>query len=579
MSDSQNPSSVVEGWLGRFATALAHPADQAVSGLFLPIGWWRDLAGVTWDLRSSHGSDAIDESAQRLGGVALSNLRVDDSAPMGTADFAGSPLVSAFFTGETPDRVIRGHVRLVRSGDGWRAWTLVTQIHGLPGVTESAGRDRPMGIEHGEVPQRVPWTRRSAESSFDDADPEVVIIGAGQAGLSLAARFKAFGVTALVVERHDRIGDNWRKRYPSLTLHDPVWVNRLPYLDYPATWPVFMPKEKFGDWLEMYARALDLNVWTGVTDTTVTRRATGRWEVRLTRPGAEVRTLRPRHVVLAVGLNGKPRLPAFPGRDAYSGVLVHSDAFTGGREWAGRNAVVVGAGTSAHDIAHDLCEHGATVTLVQRSSTVVVTSDTFMTGMAGLYDESGPAVDDADLLTAFPWNLLLELQEQNMKTWQERDAPIIDALAATAYRSDYGPSGRGPMEKYLAGTNGYYIDVGALRLIADGKIAVRQGVGIARLGERSVIFDDGTELPADVVVAATGYEELLEASRSIIGDLADEVTAVHRLDADGELAAVWRPSGVDGLWFMVGNIQMARFYSRVLALQIAARSLGIADRS
>ena len=92
-----------------------------------------------------------------------------------------------------------------------------------------------------------------------------VIVGGGQGGIALGARLRRLGVPTLIVEKNERPGDSWRKRYKSLCLHDPVWYDHLPYLPFPDHWPVFSPKDKIGDWLEMYTKVMELNYWSSTT--------------------------------------------------------------------------------------------------------------------------------------------------------------------------------------------------------------------------------------------------------------------------------------------------------------------------
>ena len=91
----------------------------------------------------------------------------------------------------------------------------------------------------------------------------MLIIGGGQGGIALGARLRQLGVPTIIVEKNERAGDSWRNRYKSLCLHDPVWYDHLPYIDFPKNWPVFSPKDKIGDWLEMYTKVMELNYWTG----------------------------------------------------------------------------------------------------------------------------------------------------------------------------------------------------------------------------------------------------------------------------------------------------------------------------
>ena len=197
----------------------------------------------------------------------------------------------------------------------------------LKGFEEPLGSRRTKGVAHGEHKGRTNWLderRRSRE--FVDRSPQVVIIGAGQAGLTLAARLKQLDVSTLIVDKNDRVGDNWRKRYHSLVLHDPVWYDHLPYLPFPAHWPVFTPKDKLANWLESYAEALELNVWTrsSVLGGEYDER-THEWTVRIQREDGSERTLRPHHVVLATGMSSVPNVPEIAGAGDYvKGTLVHS---------------------------------------------------------------------------------------------------------------------------------------------------------------------------------------------------------------------------------------------------------------
>ncbi|GAA1828372.1 NAD(P)/FAD-dependent oxidoreductase [Pseudonocardia ailaonensis] len=563
-------------WLQRFALGVHRgvASASAAESLFVEAGWWRDLLTLCWDLRTFAGRDAVATALDSFDTSGWTAFAVDTGSDVTVAEEGGTTVVSGFFTFGTSEIDGRGFVRLLDDGSGtWKAWTLLTQVDGLRGVDEPVGARRPLGLEPVAVDGRERWwdAHRHAEIEFADSDPEVVVVGAGQAGLAVAAQLTVLGVPTLVLESHDRIGDGWRRRYPSLTLHDPIWANRLPFLDYPQTWPVFMPRSKFAAWLEAYAESLDLNVWTGCADTEISRSGAGEWTVRTTRDGLE-RVLRPRDVVVATGLNGTPTIPEIDGMAGFGGSVTHSSTFAGGQEWKGRRAVVVGAGTSAHDIAQDLCEQGAEVTLVQRSGTLPVSRDFAAMAYVGKFDEAGPPLADADMAwNSMPWNLLIQLTS-DQTVWREAHAELLDALARTDYEVEYGG---GIMARYLTGVNGYYLDVGALGLIADGRIRVKQGVPIESAGADSLTFADGDTVPADLVVFATGYGSMRDAVRDVVGEAAEGIGSIHELDDEGELTSVWRPTGVPGLWIMLGNIQMVRYYSRVLALQIKARQLGL----
>ena len=173
-----------------------------------------------------------------------------------------------------------------------------------------------MGAEHGANPDRETWLEQREREATElgyETQPDVVIVGGGQGGIALGARLRQLGVPTIIVERNERPGDSWRKRYKSLCLHDPVWYDHLPYIKFPENWPVFSPKDKIGDWLEMYTRVMELNYWSSTEAKSATYdEDAGEWAVVVERDGADV-TLRPKQLVLATGMSGKANVPEIPG--------------------------------------------------------------------------------------------------------------------------------------------------------------------------------------------------------------------------------------------------------------------------
>jgi putative flavoprotein involved in K+ transport len=325
-----------------------------------------------------------------------------------------------------------------------------------------------------------------------------------------------------------------------------------------------------------------LNVWTstaflgGDYDDT-----TGRWNVRVRRADGSDRVLQPDHVVLATGMSGVPWVPEIPGREAFAGELCHSSAFDDGHGYAGKSALVVGCCNSGHDIAQNLYEQGANVTMLQRSSTYVMSSENGIKVLfAGTYEEGGPPTEDADLMFAsIPYRLLAVLHKTATDAIAGLDRPLLEGLERVGFKIDYGEDGSGIFLKYLRRGGGYYIDVGCSTLIAERKVKIKQGVEIERLTRSGVIFTDGSSLPADIVILATGYANMRESARALLGDkVADRCGLVWGLDEDGELRTVWRRSGHPGLWFMGGNLHQCRHYSKFLALQIKAVQEGLLPR-
>ena len=574
-------------WLGDFGDALERGDAGGVAALFHAESYWRDLVAFTWNITTTEGPDAIaamieaSGAAVAGGAVAATAVRLDGEP----SEVDG--VVEAWFTFETAVGRGRGCVRL-RDG---RCWTLFTTLQELQGFEEGQGPSRPLGVELGAVKDRVTWHARRGreEAALGYAtQPYVVIVGGGQGGIGLGARLRQLGVPAIIVERSARPGDSWRNRYESLTLHDTVWFDHMPYIPFPDHWPVYTPKEQMGDWLEMYTKIMQLNFW-GATECTSASydEAAAEWRVTVNREGSTV-VLRPKHLVLATGMSGLPNIPDIAGVDTFEGDLYHSSRYRAGELYRGKRCIVLGSNNSAHDIAQDLWEHDAAVTMIQRSSTTVVRGG--RGGGVSNYSESaverGITTEAADLLAAStPYRLAPIAGIEATKRMREAEAEYYARLEGAGFLLDFGEDESGVGMKYQRRGSGYYIDVGASELIVSGEIALRTHVGIERITPRSVVLTDGAELPADLVVYATGYGSMNGwAAQLISQEVADRVGKVWGLGSDtaldpgpweGELRNMWKPTQQPGLWFHGGNLAQSRHYSKYLALQLKARHEGI----
>jgi cation diffusion facilitator CzcD-associated flavoprotein CzcO len=576
--DEQAAATVFTDWLDRFADRAAAGDGPGVTALLSADCWWRDLLALSWELGSYQGTEAVDALLEKhLRPGALEQIRpVTEFGPRSQSDGA---VVEGFFTFITPDGEGRGVARLRRDGGEWVAWTVLTELDDLRGHERAIGPRRSRGPREEPAAGGGNWADARAEQvQYLDRDPEVVILGAGQGGLTAAANLTLMGIDTLILEKSERVGDGWRRRYHSLVLHDPVWADHLPYLPYPDSWPIYCPKDKIADWFEAYAAAMELNVWTSaqMTDASYDE-AAGRWTLTVRTAGGE-RVLHPRDVVLATGAAGEPNVPAFPGREEFAGTSYHSSEHTDAARWSGKRAVVVGACNSGHDIAQDLYSAGAQVTLVQRSSTHIVSQEHGIPAIFGSnFAEDGPPTKYADLLaSATPWPMVLELAKDGVKQTAIRDADLLASLDAVGFKRNDGPDGTGLMGYALAYGGGYYIDVGASRLIADGKIELAQGSGLAGFTPTGIRLEDGRTLDADLVVLATGYRNMRETARRLFGDgVADRLPTVLGIGADGEIGGLYRRTGHPGFWYMGGPLAWVRIYSKHLALQIAAKHAGI----
>jgi len=393
-------------------------------------------------------------------------------------------------------------------------------------------------------------------------------------------------VETLIIDTQEAIGDNWRKRYHQLVLHDPVWYDHMPYINFPPHWPVFTPKDKLAEWFESYVKLLELDVWLKSTlEGSSWDESKKEWTLKVKRTkgdgSIETRTLHPRHVVQATGHSGKKNFPSnIQGMPSFKGDrLCHSSEFSGAPVGGkGKKAIVVGSCNSGHDIAQDFYEKGYDITMVQRSSTCVISSESITDiALAGLYSENGPPIEDADLcLHSMPSEVLKAVQVKVTKLQAEHDADILKGLEKAGFKLDKGPDDGGLLVKYFQRGGGYYIDVGGSQLIIDGKIKIKQGQEISEVTPHGLKFGDGSELEADEIIFATGYQNMKSQARLIFGDeVADRCGDVWGYDEEGEFRTIWRRSGHPGFWFMGGNLALCRYYSRVLALQIKAMEEGL----
>ena len=583
------PSGRASQWLSDFSAALSNGQLDAIAALFDTDCYWRDLVAFTWNITTQEGHDAISNMLKaRLSDVKPSNFLIEGEATEadGVAD--------AWFTFETHVARGRGHLRLKSVGSSDKAWTLLTTMTELKGFEERAGEHRIKGAEHGASKSRKTWLelRQEEQSRLGyQEQPYVVIVGGGQGGIMLAARLRRLGVPTIVVEKNEKPGDSWRKRYKSLCLHDPVWYDHLPYLPFPDDWPVFAPKDKIGDWLEMYAKVMEINFWGSTTAKKAQfNEAKGEWEVFVDRGGQEV-VLRPKQLVFALGVSGYPNVPKIKGAENFQGDQHHSSKHPGPEAYRGKNAVVLGSNNSAHDICAALWENGADVTMIQRTSTHIAPSDALMDlALGGLYSEqamkSGIDHHKADLIFAsIPYQIMHTFQIPVYEEMKKREADLYGRLENAGFMLDFGDDGSGLFMKYLRRGSGYYIDVGASELVANGSIKLKSHNNLEQINANSVTLSDGTELPADLLVYATGYGSMNHWLADLVSpEVADRVGKVWGLGSnttkdpgpwEGELRNMWKPTNQKQLWIHGGNLHQSRHYSQFLSLQLKARFEGL----
>ena len=575
-----------ESWLARFESALAGDDRALLKALFHPDSYWRDVLALSWKLQTLNGAEAILEELPALARRAgPKNFRIDpDRAAPRRVTRAGTNLIEAIFRFETSTGRGHGIVRLIADADDdgrLKAWTLLTALEELKGFEEQLERARPRGQAYSRDFRGPNWLdQRKTSFAYADRDPTVLVVGGGQAGLSIAARLKLLHVDTLIVDRWPRIGDNWRKRYHALTLHNQVQVNHLPYMPFPPNWPTYIPKDKLANWFEAYVDAMELNYWTGTELVRGTYdEAKERWDVVLRRADGTTRSMHPRHIVMATGVSNIPNLPNLPGLEDFGGQVVHSSRYDDGENWNGRRALVIGTGNSGHDIAQDLYSSGAEVTLVQRSSTLITNIEPSAQLAYSAYNEG--TLEDNDLIaTSMP--LVLARRSHMMLTEQSKqlDKALLDGLERVGFRLDFGDDGTGWQFKYLSRGGGYYFNVGCSDLVVSGAIRLAQFSDVDRFVAEGARLKSGDTLKADLVVLATGYRPQEELVRKLFGDaVAERVGSIWGFGEEQELRNMYTRTRQAGLYFIAGSLAQCRINSKYLALQIKAIEEGLLPRS
>ena len=569
-------------WLSQFGTALARLDKPAIEALFDADCHWRDLFAFTWSITPSEGVDNI------------ANVILVKQPSVKARDFKlaegrqgprrlkriGVDVLEVLFQFETDIGHCYGVLRLLAS-DPSKAFQVLTSLNELTGFEEQTGKRRPTGAAYSRNFGGTNWQDQRLESqAYNDREPTVLIVGGGQSGLSVAASLVLLGIDTLLIDKYPRIGDSWRKRYHSLALHNITDLNNLPHLPFPPHWPSYLPKDMLGNWLEIYAQTMEINNWTNTElGSAKYDDSEARWTAVLRNNDGTERTVRPRHLIFANGLVGKPSMPDLPGLKDFKGKVMHTSAFSSGANWKGKRALVLGTGTSAHDVAQDLHSNGADTTIIQRGSTTVVSIDPSLTLTYGLYD--GITIDDGDLLSSIN---TLPVAKRNFKQVTARmvdlDKEIIEGLIARGFKWDKGDDDTGYQLKIRTRYGGYYLNAGCSELIVSGDIGLLQFDQIERFAPEGALMKDGSLKSADLLIMGTGYVPQEVVVKELLGtDVAEKIGPVWGIAPDGEMNNMWRRTPQEGLWFVGGSFTNCRIYSRYVAMQVKAIEEGLIPRS
>jgi cation diffusion facilitator CzcD-associated flavoprotein CzcO len=569
-----------ERWLTALEEAVRRDSREAFDSLFREDACWRDIVALTWDTRQFWGRDAVrDAMFEYAPAAGMANLRLDEERPPPRqSDFVGVPVVEVFFVFETSVGAGKGFARLVpddSAPQGMRNLMIATALVDLNCAPEVPGRHPRLGFEPaapGETWRN--WVSRKSE--FSEHDPDVLIIGGSQSGLSVGARFERREVSYLIVEKNEKPGDTWRNRYDALALHTPTSLNDLPYISLPDHWATFLSKDQWANWLDCYAALMNLNFW-GSTEALSAKFdvAARRWEVRLRLAGGAERVLCPRHVVLAVGgVGSTPRRPQLPGLEEFHGEVTHSTDYKSGALYKGKRVMVIGSSTTGHDICLDLYHNGAFPTMAQRGPTCVVNISEVLKFAA---DYSVMPVEEADQMrSAMSLPLMIRRAQAATEATEMSHAILHDGLRKAGQKLTIGEDKTGWSMKLFRDLAGYYLNVGASEAIVAGHIAILDFEQILEAVPEGVRLRNGETEPFDAIVLATGYNDVSDAIDTLFGhDVAQRIGRCIGVGDDGEYRTMSRPTAQPHLWLINGGIVDARKSSDALALQVIAQMKGL----
>ena len=580
MLDNQiiNIRSEVDNWLQSFNEAISqqNSKDESIkilSNLFFEDSHWRDILALTWKIQTVSGkSKVIENFYNKIMNVSAKSFQIDKKRTLPREVIrAGKNVIEVILRFKTKFGNCEGVVRLFEDQErkgSFKAWSLLTALSDL------SSSDKKNNEQYQNILEGPNWLdKRNEDRLYKNREPEVIVVGSGQAGLSIAARLKQQNIDTLIVDKNERIGDNWRNRYHSLKLHNQTHVNHLPYMPFPSTWPTYIPKDKLAGWFEYYVESMELNAWTNTKFIGAEYDENKKyWKVKLKLSDATIKIMKPKHIVMAVGVSSIPNRTKIPGMDHYKGKVIHSADYENGKHYNGKNVLVYGTGTSAHDVAQDLYVHGANVKIVQRSPSMVVNVEPSAQLPYQLYSE-GPNTDDCDLITiSTPLQVLKKTHQLLTEKTKRIDKPLLDKLTRVGFNLEYGEENSGWQFKYLTRGGGYYFNVGASDLIADGNIKVLQFSNIENFLSSGIEMKSGEKLDIDLMVTATGYKGQEYVVEELFGkSVVDKIGPIWGFDDERqELRNMWMQTKQPGLWFHAGSLAQCRIFSKFLALQIKA---------
>ncbi|PMD38029.1 putative flavin-containing monooxygenase [Hyaloscypha variabilis F] len=530
---------------------------------------WRDTFALAGTSRTFYGPSPITAAWHETTKRSKAGLF---SLNEKTARIIRSPLgphwIQGKFSFETsadPPTTCSGIITLVlTSASEWRIWTLRSILEQLKGESNV------------DVLARVNGTEQATNGHSEERHFDCIVIGGGPSGLSQGGRLKALGISYVVLDTHPKVGDNWKLRYDSTRLHTSREYSHLPFeRTFGPEYQEWLTKDDLAEGYQRWVAKYDINIWTGTTVVSGSWDSSNKkWTLRTKRDGKDEQSITGSFIVVAGGAGGQvPKMPEYPNREKFRGLVLHSAEYRNAFQWKGKRGVVVGTANTGHDVADDMLQAGlSSVTMIQRGNTYILPAEYYKKTADLYYNATVPTeAGDRESLTQ-PMAIVDLLSQINLHHLTNMERPRFDALEGAGFKLDrYGSI----IDHLYNRMGGHYIDVGTSAKISKGLIKIQTSTPVSYT-ETGILFDDGTELEADVVVFATGFEgNMRYLVRDVFGEeIAEQMGDFWGLDKEGELNGVWKGTGHPAMWYHGGTIGQQRFYSRFIALQIKAKMLG-----
>ena len=573
------PNANIPGDVDHVAVAesILRKLPELDAHLLTADAWWRDLLIFTGTLRSFYSPERILPAWNELTGLypPSSFSLIPDSSRIARfgPDVSWIEASFTFDVARQPPCKASAIIRIVPDGnDGWKICLLTTMLEEI------------IGLGNPDVfPSSMfnPVTTNGTRENGDHQEScDAVIAGAGMAGLSIAARLKALGVSSVAVETNDSIGGNWTGRYDSVRLHTSKESGQMPF---ERTWGddygYFLSGKDLAEGFQKFAKTYKLDIRLS---TTVTRAQfddeSKTWTISLSANDGSETTITARHLILAMGAGGQvPKVPYIPNVEQYKGTLLHSKDYKSPKAWSGQKGAIIGTANTAHDVAEDMLAAGLSpVTMVQRNATPMLPLPFFKALYDPVYNLEIP-VDVADrsfFHAPIPVSRQLALHFIKANADKEPYPEYYEGLEKAGFKT----------ERYIdlmhilyERMGGHYFDVGASAKVIRGDIKMKSDAAIAGFTPTGLEFANGSKLDADVIIYATGFEgNMRSVTEKIVGSkVAEQLEDFWQVDAEGELLGVWKPMRHPNIWYTGGTIGQARFFARFLAIQIKAEIEGV----